>query len=54
MLYQVINLLSHELNTLKPSDILDMDYDSDNRIIVTGNNQEKYFLLATEDIVNKH
>ncbi|MCR8633517.1 hypothetical protein [Paenibacillus radicis (ex Xue et al. 2023)] len=53
MLYHVINLQTHEMKTLQPSDILDMDYDADGRIVIVDKDQETYYLLAHKDIVNE-
>ncbi|NHN33366.1 hypothetical protein [Paenibacillus agricola] len=51
MLYQVINLRNFKSKSLTPAEILDMDYDSEGRVIIMGKDKENYFLLASKDIV---
>ncbi|CAG7651792.1 hypothetical protein ACFQI7_27715 [Paenibacillus allorhizosphaerae] len=51
MMYHVIHKMTHELKILNPADVLDMDTDSEGRIIVHGADQQIYFLLASKDLV---
>jgi hypothetical protein len=53
MFYNVIHLQTHEIKALKPADILDMVYDADGRVIVIGNDQQNYFLLADATLINE-
>jgi hypothetical protein len=53
MLYHVIHLRTNELKTLMSTDVLDMDYDADGRVVIIGTDQENYYLLANKDIINE-
>jgi hypothetical protein len=51
MLYQVINLRNFISKSLTSAEILDMDYDSEGRVIIIGKDKENYYLLASKDFV---
>jgi len=51
--YQVIHLQTRELKTLTASDIVDMDYDSEGRVMITAADQKIYLLLANRDLVEE-
>lgn len=53
MLYQVIHMETSELRTLMAKDILDMDYDSEGRIIVNAKDHQSYFLLANKELISE-
>ncbi|WP_197035541.1 hypothetical protein [Paenibacillus sp. UNC451MF] len=53
MLYHAIHRETHELITLTAADILDMDYDTAGRVVITAVDQQCYFLLASKDIVHE-
>jgi len=51
MKYHVINTRTFELKTLNASEILDMDYDTEGRVIVVGTGQKEYYLLTHKDLI---
>ena len=51
MIYHVMHQSTYEVKKLTPADIIDMDTDSEDRIIVHGTDQEYYFLLASKDLI---
>ena len=53
MLYHVIHMRTFEVKAMNPSDILDMEYDDEDRVIITGRDQQKYYLLASKDLVTE-
>lgn len=53
MLYHVIHTRTFEVKTMNPNDILDMEYDDEDRVIITGHDQQIYYLLASKDLVTE-
>jgi hypothetical protein len=46
MAYNVINKNTGEIKSLTHSEVNDMDYDNEGRIIVFGTDMEAYYLIA--------
>ncbi|UKS30173.1 hypothetical protein LOZ80_15020 [Paenibacillus sp. HWE-109] len=49
MEYHVISKETGVLKTLSHTEVNDMDYDDDGRVIVYGTDQVAYYLIADED-----
>jgi hypothetical protein len=45
MTYNVVNKNTGELKSLTHSEVNDMDYDNEGRVIVYGTDQEVYYLI---------
>lgn len=53
MVYQVIHTQTYQMKTMNPSDVLNMEYDADDRVIITGHDQQIYYLLASKDLITE-
>jgi hypothetical protein len=51
MTYNVINKITGELKSLTHSEVNDMDYDNEGRVIVYGMDQESYYLIADKGVI---
>ena len=53
MRYHVIHCQDHNVTTLTPSEVLNMEEDAEGRIIVYGTDKKSYFLLAAMDYMKE-
>ncbi|SDN92757.1 hypothetical protein SAMN04487897_10623 [Paenibacillus sp. yr247] len=53
MKYHVISKRTGNVSTLFYTEVNDMDYDSDGRVIVFGTDQEAYYLLADSVLITE-
>ncbi|TDF92766.1 hypothetical protein [Paenibacillus piri] len=53
MIYHVIAVETLEMKILTATDILDMGYDDEDRVVIVGYNQESYFLIASKDLIDE-
>jgi hypothetical protein len=51
MTYHVINKISGELKSLTHTEVNDMGYDNEGRVIVYGMDQEVYYLIADAGMI---
>jgi hypothetical protein len=51
MAYNVINKNTGEIKSLTHSEVNDMDYDNEGRVIVYGTDQETYYLIADAGMI---
>lgn len=53
MKYHVMNKETNAVTTLLHTEVNDIDYDSDGRVIVFGINQETYYLLVDSTLIKE-
>jgi hypothetical protein len=53
MTYNVISKNTGEVKSLTHTDVNDMDYDNEGRIIVYGTDQEAYYLIADAGMIEE-
>jgi hypothetical protein len=51
MTYHVINKISGELKSLTHTEVNDVGYDNEGRVIVYGTDQEAYYLIVDEGMI---